>query len=41
MVGQDFRIQHEMIADKYMFPISVENNKKFDNIFFSLTGEEG
>jgi predicted ATPase len=40
--GKDFRIRHDIINEKYIFPINEENQKKFYDIFKTLTyGNEG
>jgi len=39
LVGEDFRINHESIADKYIYPLTEENRQKFEDIFFKLTGD--
>lgn len=39
LLGEDFRINHQSIEDKFIYPINEPNKKKFDEIFFKLTGE--
>ena len=39
LVGADFRVNHESIQDKFIYPLSIENRKKFDDIFVKLTGD--
>jgi len=36
--SKDFRIRHDIIQEKYIYPLTEENEMKFENMFHSLNG---